>query len=80
MPLRRYLPSVAVGAVLWALLYTTVGFGLFSAVAAAVCSGWAAGSERWRWRVGIIWLAAVQSDGLGETGHPHAAARIGVQG
>lgn len=43
MPLRRYLPSVTVGAVLWALLYSTVGFGLFSAVAATVRSiGWGA--------------------------------------
>src|SRR5699024_3544710 len=25
MPLRRYLPAVAVGCVLWALLYSTVG-------------------------------------------------------
>lgn len=26
MPLRRYLPAVTVGCVLWALLYSTVGF------------------------------------------------------
>lgn len=26
MPLRRYLPSVAVGSVIWALMYGTVGF------------------------------------------------------
>src|SRR5690349_23772252 len=26
MPLRRYLPAVIVGSILWALLYATVGF------------------------------------------------------
>ena len=32
MPLRRYLPSVAVGSVVWAFLYGTVGFAGFIAV------------------------------------------------
>jgi len=31
MPLRRYLPAVGVGALLWALLYATVGFVAFAA-------------------------------------------------
>lgn len=31
MPLRRYLPAVAVGALLWAFLYATVGFVAFAA-------------------------------------------------
>lgn len=32
MPLRRYLPSVAVGSVVWAFMYATVGFVGFIAV------------------------------------------------
>lgn len=32
MPLRRYLPSVAIGSVAWAFLYGTVGFAGFVAV------------------------------------------------
>ena len=32
MPLRRYLPAVTVGSVLWALLYSTVGFVGWSAI------------------------------------------------
>lgn len=32
MPLRRYLPSVTVGSILWAFLYGTVGFAGFVAV------------------------------------------------
>ena len=32
MPLRRYLPSVAVGSVIWAFMYGTVGFAGFVAV------------------------------------------------
>lgn len=31
MPLRRYLPAVGVGALLWALIYTTVGMAVFYA-------------------------------------------------
>ena len=31
MPLRRYLPALAVGSVLWGLLYATVGLATFSA-------------------------------------------------
>ncbi|SDS56939.1 DedA family protein [Microlunatus soli] len=31
MPLRRYLPAVGVGALLWAFLYATVGFVAFAA-------------------------------------------------
>jgi membrane protein DedA with SNARE-associated domain len=33
MPLRRYLPSVTVGCILWGFLYATVGFAGFEAVA-----------------------------------------------
>ena len=32
MPMRRYLPSVAVGSVIWAFMYGTVGFAGFLAV------------------------------------------------
>ena len=32
MPMRRYLPSVAVGSVIWAFMYGTVGFAGFVAV------------------------------------------------
>lgn len=32
MPLRRYLPSVTVGCVMWAFLYATVGFAGFEAI------------------------------------------------
>ena len=31
MPLRRYLPALTVGAILWAFLYATVGFATFAA-------------------------------------------------
>ncbi|MGQ3383661.1 DedA family protein [Glutamicibacter sp. TV12E] len=31
MPLRRYLPAVALGALLWSLIYTTVGMAVFYA-------------------------------------------------
>lgn len=31
MPLRRYLPAVGIGALLWAFLYATVGFVAFAA-------------------------------------------------
>ncbi|MCD2262848.1 VTT domain-containing protein [Dietzia aurantiaca] len=34
MPLRRYLPAVTVGCVLWALLYSTVGMVGWAAIAA----------------------------------------------
>lgn len=34
MPLRRYLPAVIVGCVLWALLYSTVGFVGWGAITA----------------------------------------------
>jgi membrane protein DedA with SNARE-associated domain len=30
MPLRRYLPALTVGAILWAFLYATVGFATFA--------------------------------------------------
>ena len=30
MPLRRYLPALIVGAILWAFLYATVGFATFA--------------------------------------------------
>ena len=33
MPMRRYLPAVTVGCLLWALLYSTVGLAGWSAVA-----------------------------------------------
>jgi membrane protein DedA with SNARE-associated domain len=31
MPLRRYLPALTVGAIIWAFLYATVGFATFAA-------------------------------------------------
>lgn len=34
MPLRRYLPAVTVGCVMWALLYSTVGMVGWAAIAA----------------------------------------------
>ncbi|MFY9679940.1 DedA family protein [Glutamicibacter protophormiae] len=51
MPVRRYLPAVAVGAIAWALLYTTIGMAVFYA--------WLA--LDWPWLVGgalVIALAA----------------------
>jgi membrane protein DedA with SNARE-associated domain len=30
MPLRRYIPALTVGAILWAFLYATVGFATFA--------------------------------------------------
>lgn len=51
MPLRRYLPAVAVGGLLWAFLYGTVGF-----------IGWAAVVKLWQFSppllVGVLLLAA----------------------
>jgi membrane protein DedA with SNARE-associated domain len=29
MPLRRYIPALTIGAILWAFLYATVGFATF---------------------------------------------------
>lgn len=52
MPLRRYLPAVTVGSVLWAFLYATVGF-----------IGWAAVIKLWQFSpaalVCVVVLAAV---------------------
>jgi membrane protein DedA with SNARE-associated domain len=31
MPLRRYLPALTVGSIIWAFLYATVGFATFAA-------------------------------------------------
>jgi membrane protein DedA with SNARE-associated domain len=31
MPLRRYLPALTIGAILWAFLYATMGFATFAA-------------------------------------------------
>jgi membrane protein DedA with SNARE-associated domain len=31
MPLRRYVPALTVGAIIWAFLYATVGFATFAA-------------------------------------------------
>jgi membrane protein DedA with SNARE-associated domain len=33
MPMRRYLPALAIGGLLWAVLYATVGLVTFSALA-----------------------------------------------
>lgn len=42
MPLRRYLPAVAVGAALWAVLYATVGLAaVAAAIGIAATSPWA---------------------------------------
>ena len=30
MPLRRYIPALTIGAILWAFLYATVGFATFA--------------------------------------------------
>ncbi len=44
MPLRRYLPAVAVGALAWALLYATVGLAaVLTALGVAAGSPWAVG-------------------------------------
>lgn len=34
MPLRRYLPALAVGALVWATVYVTIGFAVFDVVVA----------------------------------------------
>lgn len=42
MPLRRYLPAVSLGALLWALVYATVGLAaFFGALRLAATSPWA---------------------------------------
>lgn len=58
MPLRRYLPAVCVGAMLWAVLYATIGLAAFGlALLALAESPWmllavlaAAGGALWWWR------------------------------
>jgi membrane protein DedA with SNARE-associated domain len=43
VPLSRYLPAVTVGALIWAVVYATVGLAAFyAAVALAIRSPWAA--------------------------------------
>lgn len=49
MPLRRYLPAVAVGALLWSAIYTTVGLAVFYA--------WLA--LDWPWIAGALALIGV---------------------
>ncbi|WP_286161212.1 VTT domain-containing protein [Arthrobacter sp. MYb213] len=49
MPLRRYLPAVTVGALAWALIYTTIGMAVFYA--------WL--SLEWPYLVGGVLLIAV---------------------
>jgi len=49
MPLRRYLPAVALGALLWSSIYTTVGLAVFYA--------WLA--LDWPWIVGALALIGV---------------------
>jgi membrane protein DedA with SNARE-associated domain len=49
MPPRRYLPAVVVGALVWATIYTTLGF--------AVLEAWF-GRVQWPWAVGAL-LAVV---------------------
>lgn len=49
MPLRRYLPAVIVGCLIWALVYTTVGLAFIYA--------WIA--LDWPWLVGIVLLVAL---------------------
>lgn len=48
MPLRRYLPAVTVGCVLWAFLYGTVGF-----------IGWAAVVKLWNYSPALLIAVAV---------------------
>jgi membrane protein DedA with SNARE-associated domain len=31
MPLRRYIPALTIGAIMWAFLYATIGFATFAA-------------------------------------------------
>ncbi len=51
MPARRYLPALAVGAMLWATVYTTVGFAVLYAVL---------GRAGWWWAlVGLAGVALV---------------------
>jgi len=45
MPLRRFLPAVALGALLWAVLYATVGL--------AVVDAWL-GNLSWWWAVAAV--------------------------
>ena len=41
MPARRYVPGLLVGAVLWALLYTTAGAAVWEAVGGRLSWWWA---------------------------------------
>lgn len=42
MPLSRYLPALAVGAVLWSAIYTTIGMAVVYAVVGSAPVGWTA--------------------------------------
>lgn len=55
MPQRRWLPAVAVGAILWSLLYTTVGLALVAAIL---------GQAQWWWALvgaGVVALIVLVS-------------------
>ena len=55
MPLRRYLPAVTVGCIIWAFMYSTVGF-----------IGWAAVVKLWEISpLAVLALAVVLSVGIG---------------
>lgn len=55
MPLRRYLPAVTVGCIIWAFMYSTVGF-----------IGWAAVVKLWEISpLAVLALAVVLAVGIG---------------
>ncbi len=50
MPLRRFLPAVVLGALVWAVVYTTVGLTVVDA---------ALGRVPWWWLLGVVALVGV---------------------
>jgi membrane protein DedA with SNARE-associated domain len=57
VPLVRYLPAVTVGALIWGVLYATVGLAAFYAAAAlAVRSPWAAAAVVALIGAAVVWV------------------------
>lgn len=75
MPLRRYLPALAVGALVWALVYATVGFVGFAALAHLHER-----SPLAAWAVGILCMGGILGFGLWQLSTQHQTDdRLGPQ-
>ncbi len=56
MPMRRFLPAVSAGALLWALAYGTIGLAVVQAWVLAAAGSW--------WAVGVLILLALVTAAL----------------